>query len=49
VMFGMMAATMIGIFIVPVFFVVLEGLAERFSQSRRRVGPATEGATESDV
>jgi hydrophobe/amphiphile efflux-1 (HAE1) family protein len=32
VVFGMTAATMIGIFIVPVFYVVLQGLANRFSK-----------------
>ena len=34
VVFGMTAATMIGIFIVPVFYVVLQGLADRFSRPR---------------
>jgi HAE1 family hydrophobic/amphiphilic exporter-1/multidrug efflux pump len=29
VVFGMLAATLIGIFIVPVFYVVLQGLVER--------------------
>jgi hydrophobe/amphiphile efflux-1 (HAE1) family protein len=32
VVFGMTAATMIGIFIVPVFYVILQGLADRFSK-----------------
>src|SRR6202167_2241822 len=32
VVFGMTAATMIGIFIVPVFYVVLQGLVDRFSK-----------------
>jgi multidrug efflux pump subunit AcrB len=40
VVFGMTAATMIGIFIVPVFYVVLQGLADRFSKPRGNVTPA---------
>jgi hydrophobe/amphiphile efflux-1 (HAE1) family protein len=40
VVFGMTAATMIGIFIVPVFYVVLQGLADRFSR-RRGAEPAS--------
>ena len=39
VVFGMTAATMIGIFIVPVFYVVLQGLVDRFSKSRGIVPP----------
>jgi hydrophobe/amphiphile efflux-1 (HAE1) family protein len=39
VVFGMTAATMIGIFIVPVFYVILQGLADRFSRSRGGVTP----------
>jgi HAE1 family hydrophobic/amphiphilic exporter-1/multidrug efflux pump len=35
VVFGMTAATMIGIFIVPVFYVVLQGLVDRFSTPQR--------------
>jgi len=38
--FGMTAATIIGIFIVPVFYVVLQGLADRFSQSHGSETPA---------
>ena len=34
VVFGMTAATMIGIFIVPVFYVILQGLVDRFSKPR---------------
>jgi hypothetical protein len=30
----MTAATLIGIFIVPVFYVVLQGLVDRFAKSR---------------
>src|ERR1700721_4798977 len=43
VVFGMTAATMIGIFIVPVFYVVLQGLADRFANPHGAVpaGPAT--------
>jgi HAE1 family hydrophobic/amphiphilic exporter-1/multidrug efflux pump len=39
VVFGMTAATMIGIFIVPVFYVVLQGLVDRFSKSHGIVPP----------
>jgi HAE1 family hydrophobic/amphiphilic exporter-1/multidrug efflux pump len=39
VVFGMTAATMIGIFIVPVFYVVLQGLVDRCSQSPGLVPP----------
>lgn len=35
VVFGMMSATVFAIFIVPVFFVVLQGLAERLAMLRR--------------
>jgi HAE1 family hydrophobic/amphiphilic exporter-1/multidrug efflux pump len=34
VVFGMSAATAIGIFIVPVFYVVIQGFAERLQSSR---------------
>ncbi len=34
VVFGMLAATLIGIFLVPVFYVLLQGLAERFGKPR---------------
>jgi hypothetical protein len=37
---------MIGIFIVPVFYVVLQGLVDRFTQSRGRVAPAPATGTE---
>jgi hydrophobe/amphiphile efflux-1 (HAE1) family protein len=40
VVFGMTAATLIGIFIVPVFYVVLQGAVERFQRP-----PAPAGAT----
>ena len=40
VVFGMMAATMIGIFIVPVFYVVLQSLVDRFSKSHGGSAPA---------
>jgi HAE1 family hydrophobic/amphiphilic exporter-1/multidrug efflux pump len=40
VVFGMTAATLIGIFIVPVFYVVLQGLVDRFSKPRGDVLPA---------
>jgi hydrophobe/amphiphile efflux-1 (HAE1) family protein len=46
VVFGMTAATMIGIFIVPVFYVVLQGLADRFSKPRGSVTPAPAAGTE---
>jgi HAE1 family hydrophobic/amphiphilic exporter-1/multidrug efflux pump len=35
VVFGMTAATMIGIFIVPVFYVILQGLVDRFYRPQR--------------
>jgi HAE1 family hydrophobic/amphiphilic exporter-1/multidrug efflux pump len=34
VVFGMTAATLIGIFIVPVFYVLLQGAVDRFARSR---------------
>ncbi|HSW11937.1 MAG TPA: multidrug efflux RND transporter permease subunit [Solimonas sp.] len=34
VVFGMLAATLIGIFLVPVFYVLLQGMAERLGRSR---------------
>ena len=34
VVFGMTAATLIGIFIVPVFYVTLQGLGNRYSKSQ---------------
>jgi HAE1 family hydrophobic/amphiphilic exporter-1/multidrug efflux pump len=40
VVFGMSAATVIGIFIVPVFYVVIQGFAERFVTSRPAAAPA---------
>jgi HAE1 family hydrophobic/amphiphilic exporter-1/multidrug efflux pump len=44
VVFGMTAATMIGIFIVPVFYVVLQSLVDRFSKSHGIVPPAPTSA-----
>jgi len=41
VVFGMLAATMLGVFLVPVFYVVLESLAQRWG----RHGPAAEKTT----
>jgi HAE1 family hydrophobic/amphiphilic exporter-1/multidrug efflux pump len=41
VVFGMTAATMIGIFIVPVFYVVLQSLVDRFSQPKPQSHPPT--------
>jgi HAE1 family hydrophobic/amphiphilic exporter-1/multidrug efflux pump len=49
VVFGMTAATMIGIFIVPVFYVVLQGLVDRFTQSRGRVPSAPATGTEPEA
>jgi hydrophobe/amphiphile efflux-1 (HAE1) family protein len=49
VVFGMTAATMIGIFIVPVFYVVLQGLVDRFTQSRGRVPSAPATSTEPEA
>jgi hydrophobe/amphiphile efflux-1 (HAE1) family protein len=49
VVFGMTAATMIGIFIVPVFYVILQGLVDRFSKSRGSVTPAPAARTEPDA
>jgi HAE1 family hydrophobic/amphiphilic exporter-1/multidrug efflux pump len=46
VVFGMTAATMIGIFIVPVFYVVLQGLVDRFSKPHGGVTPAPAAGTE---
>jgi HAE1 family hydrophobic/amphiphilic exporter-1/multidrug efflux pump len=40
VVFGMMAATLIGIFIVPVFYVVLQSLVDRFSKPAPAGAPA---------
>ena len=40
VVFGMSAATVIGIFIVPVFYVMIQSFAERFMPSRRAAAPA---------
>jgi HAE1 family hydrophobic/amphiphilic exporter-1/multidrug efflux pump len=47
VVFGMTAATMIGIFIVPVFYVILQGLADRFSKPGGSPSSAREAGTES--
>ena len=41
VVFGMIAATMIGIFIVPVFYVVLQSLVDRFSKPKPQSHPPT--------
>ncbi|MGQ0501761.1 MAG: efflux RND transporter permease subunit [Panacagrimonas sp.] len=38
VVFGMLGATLIGIFIVPVFYVVLQGLSERFGKRHAAAG-----------
>jgi len=46
VVFGMTAATMIGIFIVPVFYVVLQGLVDRFSKPHASATPAPAAGTE---
>jgi multidrug efflux pump subunit AcrB len=46
VVFGMTAATMIGIFIVPVFYVILQGLADRYSKPGGSPLPAHESGTE---
>jgi hypothetical protein len=43
----MTAATMIGIFIVPVFYVILQGLADRFSKPGGSPSSAREAGTES--
>jgi HAE1 family hydrophobic/amphiphilic exporter-1/multidrug efflux pump len=40
VVFGMSAATVIGIFIVPVFYVMIQSFAERFMPSRPAAAPA---------
>ena len=49
VVFGMTAATMIGIFIVPVFYVVLQGLVDRFAKSRASATPAPRAQAEPDT
>jgi HAE1 family hydrophobic/amphiphilic exporter-1/multidrug efflux pump len=49
VVFGMTAATLIGIFIVPVFYVVLQGLVDRFSKPRGDVLPAPAPAAEHKI
>jgi HAE1 family hydrophobic/amphiphilic exporter-1/multidrug efflux pump len=49
VVFGMTAATMIGIFIVPVFYVVLQRLVDFFSKPRAAVPPAPAAGTEPDA
>jgi hydrophobe/amphiphile efflux-1 (HAE1) family protein len=49
VVFGMTAATMIGIFIVPVFYVVLQGLADRFAKPHGAVTAAPATGTEPDT
>jgi HAE1 family hydrophobic/amphiphilic exporter-1/multidrug efflux pump len=49
VVFGMTAATMIGIFIVPVFYVVLQGLADRFAKPHGGVTPAPAIGTEPEA
>ena len=40
VVFGMTAATLIGIFIIPVFYVLLQGLSERTKGRQHPVEPA---------
>jgi len=42
VVFGMTAATLIGIFIVPVFYVVLQGAVDRFSRPKPAVAKGVE-------
>ena len=39
VVFGMIAATLIGIFIVPVFYVVLQSLVDRFTTPKPQSQP----------
>ena len=46
VVFGMTAATMIGIFIVPVFYVILQGLGDRFAKPRGGLTSAREAGTD---
>ena len=45
VVFGMTAATLIGIFIVPVFYVVIQGVVERW-RPRRRTDPGLASSAE---
>jgi hypothetical protein len=40
---------MIGIFIVPVFYVVLQSLVDRFSKSHGRATPAPAAGTEPEA
>ncbi|AXQ29549.1 multidrug efflux RND transporter permease subunit [Solimonas sp. K1W22B-7] len=40
VVFGMLAATLIGIFMVPLFYVLLQGLAERFGRQKPPAPPS---------
>ena len=40
-MFGMTAATLIGIFIVPVFYVVIQGTFDRLRSQRKLAAQAT--------
>jgi hydrophobe/amphiphile efflux-1 (HAE1) family protein len=40
VVFGMLAATIVGIFIIPVFYVLIQGLSERFSKKPQAEVPA---------
>jgi HAE1 family hydrophobic/amphiphilic exporter-1/multidrug efflux pump len=35
VVFGMSAATLVGIFLIPVFYVLMQSLAERFRSARK--------------
>jgi hydrophobe/amphiphile efflux-1 (HAE1) family protein len=49
VVFGMTAATMMGIFIVPVFYVVLQGLVDRYAKSRGNATPAPRAQAEPDT
>ncbi len=46
VVFGMLAATLIGIFITPVFYVLIQGLSERM---RRRPGGPSLGTDSGSV
>ena len=40
VVFGMSAATVVGIFLIPVFYVLMQSLAERLSRARKPVPAA---------
>jgi HAE1 family hydrophobic/amphiphilic exporter-1/multidrug efflux pump len=40
VVFGMSAATLVGIYLIPVFYVLMQKLAERIGRARRPVPAA---------